>query len=479
MIGRGVQTARLATAALVLLILLAAYLGLGAQIPGTATTQAVRAGLLIALAVALPRLVDVTGARTIPALPWITGALGLIAWFAPWFLRVIGRDGLGYATYEAFRVPATAVPGFADITDNLMVPICARQGFDVYTPPFTCTGSIYGPGLVWLQVLPVSTAWIIPVGLAMGAASTVSLWWLSRRSSLPGQIVLLVASIGVAWLLLVERANLDAAIIWVAILLVFMTERWSGLWPWAVGALLIFILGTWKYYPFLMGLALLPVLRIRRGWMLLVAWIVAVIAFAAANLHLLTWSASANNSIAKLYPDGVLGRKALASLLQGSADMVTAVGVWDAVTLLLCLVAAAWGALSLRAFQGAGAYATSPRIGNPMLAIAGSTAFLMAATISGFGYVYKAALLLLCVPLLAQVSTSSSRRIRADGQTLLILLVLAVTIATEPLVLTLTTCVVGSYAFGLSAALLVRTVITDRPTRQMNPLHAGSSGNSP
>jgi len=353
-----------------------------------------------------------------------------------------------------------------------MVPICTRQGFDVYTPPFTCTGSIYGPGLVWLQVLPVSTAWIIPLGLLMGVASTLSLWWLSRRSSVAGQLVLLLATLGVAWLLLIERANLDAAIIWVAILLVFLTERWSGLWPWVVGAVLIFILGSWKYYPFLMGLALLPVLRLRRGWIVLTVWLAAVIAFAVAYLHLLTWSASANDSIAKLYPDGVLGRKALTSLLQGSEQIVASVGVWDAVTLVLCLAAAAWG-ITTGLNRGAETVASSSRMtSNAMLAIAGSAPFLFAAALSGFGYVYKAALLLLCVPLLAQISSATARKIRADGQAMLILLALAVTVATEPLILTIATSIVGAYAFGLSAAVLLQSVTSKRT---LQPNTAGTS----
>jgi hypothetical protein len=296
----------------------------------------------------------------------------------------------------------------------------------------------------------------------MGLATTISIWWLSRRSSIAGQLVLLVATLGVAWLLLIERANLDAAIIWVAILLVAMTERWSGLWPWVVGALLIFILGTWKYYPFLLGLALLPVLRVRRGWIVLATWVAAVVVFAVANLNLLAWSASANDSIARLYPDGVLGRKALASLLQGSTEMVTAIGPWDAVALLLCLAAFAWGAVTMATSPRPTDEATWSPPGNAMLAVAGATTFLMAAAISGFGYVYKSALLLLCIPLLGDLAAGANRRIRADAQTMLLLLALAITVATEPLILTLTTCVVGGYALGLGAIALLRSLL---PTR--------------
>ena len=89
---------------------------------------------------------------------------------------------------------------------------------------------------------------------------------------------------GGPWLLLLERGNIDAVILWAAVVSAFLVSKiglkggsgWRVLWPWVVGAMLIWIVGTWKYYPFALGLMLLPALRIRRGWIVVVGFAVCI-----------------------------------------------------------------------------------------------------------------------------------------------------------------------------------------------------------
>ena len=58
--------------------------------------------------------------------------------------------------------------------------------------------------------------------------------------------------------LLLERGNLDAVVLWSAVAAVILVRRWNSLWAWSIAAALIWVMGTWKYYPFAMGLMLLP-----------------------------------------------------------------------------------------------------------------------------------------------------------------------------------------------------------------------------
>jgi hypothetical protein len=47
---------------------------------------------------------------------------------------------------------------------------------------------------------------------------------------------------------------------------VILVRRWDQLWAWFIAAGLIWIVGTWKYYPFALGLMLLS-----GGWMILLS----------------------------------------------------------------------------------------------------------------------------------------------------------------------------------------------------------------
>jgi len=99
----------------------------------------------------------------------------------------------------------------------------------------------------------LSNSNVTAIGFLAMVVSSVMLLWLARNSRGIGQITLLVAAFGGPWLLLLERGNLDAVIMWVAVLTIALTRRYPTLAAWSVAAILIWIVGTWKYYPFAFG----------------------------------------------------------------------------------------------------------------------------------------------------------------------------------------------------------------------------------
>ena len=95
--------------------------------------------------------------------------------------------------------------------------------------------------------------------------STAMVWWLARNSTGLGQMALLVSVLGAGWLLILERGNFDLFVMWIAVLVVVIVRRWPTLWSWGIAASLIWLAGTWKHYPFVLGIVLIPMLFVRRG----------------------------------------------------------------------------------------------------------------------------------------------------------------------------------------------------------------------
>ena len=91
-----------------------------------------------------------------------------------------------------------------------------------------------------------------------------------------------------------------------------------------------------------------------------------------------------------------------------------------------------------------------------MLAISGATAILIAVGLSGFGYNYKAALLVLGVPLLARLSDRSNHASFRAGVFMLVLTVMAAFVTANALLASL--AVLVSAAFMGGAALRPLTV---------------------
>ena len=90
-----------------------------------------------------------------------------------------------------------------------------------------------------------------------------------------------------------------------------------------------------------------------------------------------------------------------------------------------------------------------------MLAAAGSAVFLASVLVAGFGYAYKAAFLLLCVPLVAGLVYRIGRAYVFAGLTSLALIGVCSIVVWNTLLASLAGITAASFALGLSLMLML------------------------
>lgn len=378
--------------------------------------------------------------QTRPALAWAVGGISVLASLVPWFVLTRGLGDLGSAIYTGLRVPRGQVQ-FWDLSLVLQSVDCARQGFDVYAVDNGCLQdpSIYAPGMTWLGVVPFgvfSNATVQFWGVVLILALSFALLWLARGSDGPGQVVLLIAAVGAPWLLLLERGNIDGVVLIVAVLVAILARRWNTIAAWSIAAVLIWLMGTWKYYPFVLGLMLIPALRLRRGWIVLAGFLAGAVAFTLLTLGNLQASARANEDMVVYVDFVILGRIPLEARMAAwdpiaSAGIVATLLVW-----LLAIVAVLWGASLARV------RASVPLVPS-MLATAGGALYLSSVLVAGFGWAYKAAFLLLIVPLAASGTRHRMAAVAMPSIVMLVLIAVTSVIVWNTLVAT---------TFGIVAA---------------------------
>ncbi len=387
---------------------------------------------------------------------WIVGAVSFTVSFVPWWGLVGGNPDLGVLIYRGLKVPQGIIQ-FWDLSLVMKSVDCARWGFDIYAENNGCLAepSIYAPGMVWLRFVPFdvfSEANVAVLGVIMIVISSLMLLSLARFSRGIGQIVLLIAAVGGPWLLLLERGNIDAVILWAAVVSVLLISktglkdgsgRWA-LWPWVVGAMLIWIVGTWKYYPFALGLMLLPALRIKRGWIVVVGFAVA-----SAGYVILTWtnfqfSARTNSSMVDYGDFVVLGRIPVAARMLEYGDVLF---------FTLAVIAFTWGIFVSRSVIRLGRFPYK-KMSCAMLAAGGSALYLASVLISGFGYGYKAAFLLLAIPLLSLWVGSSTRSIAASSLLVIIFVAIESFVVWNTVLATTVGVVAAAFSLGAAGPLL-------------------------
>lgn len=416
-------------------------------------TAAVSAALALAVAFALPAFVrrldlDVSG-----VLPWVAGGLSAVLVAVPWLAYGAGSVSWAEVLWRGVRIPP-GLDDFWDISLVLQSVDCASFGFDVYSANNGCMQdpSIYGPGTLWLQYVPFdlfaerNSGWL---GLAAIIISSLVLVWLARISTGRGRIVVLVAAVGAPWLLLLERGNFDAFVIWAAALLALLTRRWNSLWAWSVGAAAIWLMGTWKYYPFALGLMLLPVLRVRFGWTVLAGYAAATVAFVTLTWENLRLSLQANTQMPLIDDLVILGRVPLVFRMPGGDPDPWTLHTGDLLIAGAAVSAVAWGVV-------VGGLLRRPHRAQAMLGLGGSVLFLAAVLISGFGFAYKASFLLLTVPLLAVPGRPRDRLLLYSSLATLGMVVLASTVVWNTALATMAGIVAASFALGLSCRLVLR-----------------------
>ena len=409
---------------------------------------AVTAAVLLASVVV--RKVDIGVWR---GLPFVIGALSLVASVVPWWTLFVGNESVGSAIYRGLRVPQGIVQ-FWDLVLPLQSIDCAAVGVDVYAANNGCLQdpTIYGPGVLWLQWVPFdvfSARNASVLGVVFIVVSSVFLAWLARRSTGIGQIVLLVAAVGAPWLLLLERGNLDATLLWGAAIVVVLAMRWNRLWSWSLAAAVIWMLGTWKYYPFAMGLMLLPVLRLRRGWVVLAGYAIAAVGFIAATWQTFAFSAQSNRNMIDYGDFVVLGRVPVVARMIGTEVGADGLQAGDLLVYALVLAAAIWG------WSVARAWSRVP-VSRSMLAVAGSSLFLASVLYAGFGWGYKAAFLLLAVPQVSLLVRARKAALASSAVAVLAFIAIDAVVVWNTVLATLGGLTAAGFSLGLSLGVLVR-----------------------
>ncbi|MFM8154456.1 MAG: hypothetical protein ACKOAF_00050, partial [Actinomycetes bacterium] len=407
---------------------------------------------MLTAAIGIPALLRSANVVTSRLLPWLVGLASLALAFVPWLLLGLGNASVASWMYVGTHVPQGQIR-FWDLSLVLQSLDCDRLGFDVFVANNGCLAdaAIYGPGVLWLNRLPFSVfslGHLQALGVVAMVASSLALVWLARFSSGLGQITLLAAALGAPWLLLLERGNIDAVIIWVAVLVVIAVRRWDRLWAWFIAAGAIWLLGTWKYYPFALGLMLIPVLRLRRGWTVLLAYALASLAFVLATWDNFRFSSQSNSNMVDFGDVVVLGRIPVVARMVGTHVGQSGLQFGDFVVYALALAALIWGV-------GFGLRLSRRRVHAAMLAASGSSVYLAAVLIAGFGWAYKATFLLLCVPLLA-LRTARSRLMLFSSVTMLALTAISSIVVWNTLLATSAGVIVGAFSLGAAVTVLVR-----------------------
>ena len=388
-------------------------------------------------------------------LPWVVGGTSFVASFLPWWGLAGGNTDLGVLIYRGLKVPQGIVQ-FWDLDLVMLSVDCARFGFDIYQDNNGCMqdASIYGPGMVWLRFIPFalfSQANVAFLGVAMIVVSSLVLLWLARQAEGLGRIVLLVAAVGAPWLLLLERGNIDAVVLWVAAGTALLTRRWNALWAWWIAATAIWVVGTWKYYPFVLGLMLLPALRLRRGWTVVAGFLAASLGFVLITWTNFRFSSSSNAAMIDYGDYVVLGRVPVVARMLGSSVPASSLQWGDVLLVALAAAAAVWGF----------AIGLSTRRNRPdlsMLAIGGSAVYLASVLIAGFGYGYKAAFLLLVVPLASLMVGAKRRAFVFAGLTVVLLVGIESVVVWNTVLVTMAGLVAAGFGAGAGLAMIARTL---------------------
>lgn len=421
---------------------------------------------LIAVAV-VPMLLKPVAIAQSRWIPWITAVLSGSLIALPSLLNAWGRQGAAGSIFRALHV-VTGEHNFGDIELPLVWRLCASQGADVYSDLTCVQANIaanpqhfmdYGPGWLWFPWIAIPPSWSILLGLAMLIVTSASLWWLSRNSLGRGQIALLVGSLGASWLLLLERANIDAIIIWFAVAFAIALQRSHGLAPWIFAAGVIWILGSWKYYPFALGLLLLPVIRKPKGWLVLAGFVAATSVYVLLVFDRFTQAQLDNADRSALIGSG-LGRDSISRLVSGMEQAPS----WAlALVLLAALSAATWG------FVTAGASRAMP-FSNSMLALVGALMVAVPMIASGFGHQYKAALLVLAVPALSRLRPRSTPAVWQSSTFALIASAVAlVGIWGNPFTWSILVVVATAFSLGVGIQGLIAALRVTRAADESSP----------
>ena len=401
--------------------------------------------------------------------PWVVVGLSLLVSLGTWLLLAVGNEALAASIYRGLRIPQ-GIMQFWDMSLVMLSVDCSRWGFDIYQSNNGCMQdpSIYAPGMVWVQYVPFSAFsqnTVPALGAGLIIASSLALGWLARQSSGIGQIVLAIAAVGAPWVLLLERGNIDAVVLVALVVGVLITRRWSNSLPvWFIAAALFWLMGTWKYYPFVLGIALLPALRIRHGWSVVVAYGAASVGFVLLTWQNFVFSSSTNAGMVDFGDWAVLGRIPLVARMLNAQAGAEGLQTMDIPVIVMTVLAIACGI-------AAGFMVSARRASLAALAASGAALYLTSVFVSGFGYGYKATFLLAGVPLVSvMLSKASDRRVRALAGVAIAVLVLVTVqsvIMWNTVLATQAGLIAAGFMLGTGGTVIARYVLPARSRQSL------------
>lgn len=394
---------------------------------------------------------------------WAAPALFLIFSMGTYLLRWVGREGLAGSLYQVVSVGPVLERNFFDSWLTLEGVRCYGEGFDV-SQANECAFFNYGPALLLLEPLGVSGSLGTALGMLFLIGVAVGFIVLSRLTNAKGRFALSVMAISGAVILMTERGNFHSFLILVPALgIVFM--KWLGgpsrLRAWFPLTGLIAFAGLVVWYPFTQVAALLAALRIRLAWVLPVVVVVTAAVYAWLGFDYLSVSAESQQWIGK-FGFVSISASSFASSMVGIGQASSPAWAWVLVVGFAAL-SIAWGWVSLGARRRGLWQCPDPRktqAARPVYiliaALAGSTALFATAALSS-GYQYRAAALVLCVPLLA-ASVAKTKAWRRDSSTVLLVAATTVFFMNAPLAMTAGVLIASGFTLGAALRLTAATV---------------------
>ena len=370
-----------------------------------------------------------------------------------YLLRWVGREGLAGSLYQVVAVGPVLERSFFDSWLTLEGIRCYGEGFDV-SQANECAFFNYGPALLLLEPLGVSGRLGTTLGLAFLIGVLVGFMVLSRLTNAKGRFALSAMAVSGAVVLMTERGNFHSFLILVpAFGIVFM--KWLGgpsrLRAWVPLAGLITFAGLVVWYPFTQVAALLTSLRLRFAWVLPTIVVAVAFVYAWSGFEYLSVSAQSQQWIGQ-FGFVSISASSFASSMLGLGQAAAPAWAWVLVVLFAALNIA-WGWVSVGSQRRGVWQAPDPRnslAARPIYvlvaALAGASALFATAALSS-GYQYRAAALVLCVPLLA-TRVANSKAWRRDSATVLVVAVTTVFFMNAPLAMTAGVLIASGFTLG-------------------------------
>jgi len=406
------------------------------------------------------------------ALPWVISrwwyTLWVPAWVAPVAYLVVsvgpvvavlaGAREFGRLFYSDFLQFFHQSAVFGDLVNVTGAWECGltQTGQANLCDPFG-RPYIYPSGLLIVGRLGITSDWLTSLGLLLAVGVAFSLWVLARKSTTAGRIALVVIGVSPTFILLTERANIEAIL-----LPGLLSALWIGgqrLGPAIVSFVVIAAIAFTKFLPAI-ALIATPLAAPRQQRL---RWAISGGLFIV--ILLLMWQ-DLDSVEAPSYLTTSFGLPNLLALLSGAASPTFSV---TALAWVIVLSAALIGVFTGSSWRLTTTFKVTGRF-YPERAIALAALSVVGLAFVGFSsFDYRLILLALVVPLLNRLLTGETRtavnaRLAAACLVLVViaLLSLPVPLITSTVVLILISVMLGWFGADLSQQIFKRNQQSER-----------------